>query len=140
MPIINKKAQSVGEEFCATLEFNDDTAICNFENAYDEEKLLKASRKVSFKDTVVVITDSFTLKSDVPITERFVSKRKAIVKDGELIFGSTHFKFDQNKVTLTIKEEKHTPHEYDKDDITVYCYDFLLKSDVYEISFEIITI
>lgn len=140
VPIINKKAQSAGEEFCATLEFNGDTAICNFEKAYDEEKLLKASRKVSFKDTAVVITDSFTLKSDITITERFVSKRKAVVKDGELIFGSTNFKFDKNRVTLTIKEEKHTPHEYDEDDITVYCYDFLLKSDFHEISFEISTI
>ena len=48
-------------------------------------------------------------------------------------------RYPAEDAALSIKEEKHTPHEYDKHDITVYCYDFILNEGVNEITFEITT-
>ena len=107
--------------------------------AYGCEKLRSLVRRAEIKEASVIITDSFEISERVAVTERFVSRRKAVAKQGELIFGETVFRYPADKVCLSITEEKHTPHEYDKEDEIVYCYDFLLKEDVTEISFEIIT-
>ena len=107
--------------------------------AYENKKLLSATRKVTFTDTSVSITDSFSLSGKAAVTERFISLRKAEAADGKLVFGETSLIYPENKVTLKITEEKHTPHEYDTEDITVYLYDFILKENANEVRFEIRT-
>ena len=139
VPLIDGKPQGAGKNFYAELSYINGTAVCNMTKAYDSEKLSSLVRKAEFKENCVVITDTFDVSEDISLTERFVSKRKAQLKDGELIFAGTKLKYPADKVTLKISQEKHTPHEYDKEDITVYCYDFILEKSIREISFEIIT-
>ncbi len=137
VPIIDGKGQKAGKEFTASLSYENTTALCDMTKAYGNDKLLSLERKVVPVESSVFITDRFSFKGDVSVTERFVSLRKAEVTKGKLIFGSTTFIYPENEVTLKLTEEKHTPHEYDTDDITVYCYDFILKENISEITFEI---
>ena len=139
VPIINRKGQSAGKEYKAKLSFEKNTAVCDLSKAYCLNGLTCFIRKADLKENGVLITDKFVLDGSLPITERFVSLRKAEIKKGVLIFASTKMFFPEEKVSLSVKEEKHTPHEYDMEDITVYCYDFTLKKGVNEITFEITT-
>ncbi len=139
VPIINGKAQGAGSSFSADFSYVNDVAVCDITKAYAEEKIISIIRKIQIKYQGISITDSFSFEEALSVTERFVSKRKALIKEGELVFGATSLKYPKDKVTLKIKEEKHSPHEYDKADITVYCYDFLLKKGIKEICFEITT-
>ena len=139
VPIINSKPQPSGKAFSAKLTYENDRAICDMTNAYDENELSSLIRKVDINDDGIRITDSFALKKALPITERFVSLQNAQIKDNMLVFSSSRMLYPCDKVKLTVKEETHTPHEYDADDIMVYCYDFLLDEGVTEISFKITT-
>lgn len=139
VPIIDGKGQSEGKSFRAPLLYENGKAICNMTKAYDIKALVSLERKIDLTESSVLINDSFSLNEEVSITERFISLNKAEIKDGKLIFGSTAFIYPENSVFLSVKEEKHTPHEYDREDITVYCYDFVLKSNVSSITFEIKT-
>ena len=137
VPIIDGKGQKCGKDFSASLSYEKPTAICDMTKAYDSDKLLSLKRKVDLAENSVFITDSFSFTESASVTERFVSLRKAELSDGKLIFGSTTFIYPEKDVTLKVTEEKHTPHEYDTQDITVYCYDFKLKENISEITFEI---
>lgn len=139
VPIIDGKAQGYGKEFHAPLFYKNACALCNMTKAYSCEELISLERKIDFYENSVHITDSFSFTRSIPVTERFVSLRKAELKDGELIFGATKLKYPSKSAVLKISEEKHTPHEYDTEDITVYCYDFILKGSINEITFEIKT-
>lgn len=139
VPVIDKKAQASGKEFSASLKYKNGVALCDMTKAYKDENLVFLERKISLAENGVTLTDSFSFKKSTSVTERFISLRKATVKDGLLIFGNTYMRYSAEDAALSIKEEKHTPHEYDKEDITVYCYDFILNEDVNEIVFEITT-
>lgn len=137
VPVIDGLCQSAGEKFTARLIFDGEEALCDMKNAYNLSEPVFISRRAKIKEQGVIITDSFNGKA--AITERFVSKRKATEKNGELIFGKTRMKYSPSLATLEIKEEKHTPHSYEGEAVTVYCYDFILKKGTKEISFEIET-
>ena len=137
VPVIDGKGQCHGEEFSASLSCEKDTAVCDITKAYSCEKLLSLKRKVTFEEKGVIITDSFSFKEKGVITERFISLIKAQEEKGRLIFGSAELLYPVRDVIPSVKEERHTPHEYDTEDITVYCYDFTVKENVSEITFEI---
>ena len=139
VPVIDGEAQHSGKEYTAPLIYKCGTAVCDITRAYKNEKLLSAERKLDFYESSVVLTDSFSFTEPTTVTERFISLRKAEIQNGRLIFGSTEFIYPEKYVTFSLKEEKHTPHEYDTEDITVYCYDFTINEGVNEISFEIKT-
>ena len=139
VPIVDGSGQKAGESYSAVLVFDSDTAVCEFSGAYENENLTALSRKAKFKENSVVITDTFTFSDKISVTERFVSKRKAEIGKGVLVLGETELRYPEDKVVLKISEEKHTPHEYDKEDETIYCYDFILNDKADEISFEITT-
>jgi len=139
VPIINGKSQPYGKDFSAKITYENNLAVCDMTNAYDETELTSLIRRTEIKEDGIVLTDSFIFTQAIPVTERFVTLKKAQIKEGELIFGETRMLFPANRVTLSLKEENHTPHEYGKADITVYCYDFLLKDGAEEISFRIKT-
>lgn len=139
VPVIDGKTQSAGENFTAKLTYENGIAVCDMSQAYDCPKLKALTRKAYIKENGVVINDSFAINETMTIVERFVSKRQAVVKDGELLFGGTKLKFKREDLTLKISEVKHTPHEYDKDDATVYCYDFILNDGVTQVELEITT-
>ena len=139
VPVVGGEYQSAGKNFSADLTFDGETALCDMTKAYNHKNLSSLQRKAHINEKSVVITDAFITEGKLPVTERFVSKRRAVIKDGELIFGSTILLYPADKVKLSITERKHTPHEYDTDDETVYCYDFILNEDVTDISFEITT-
>ena len=139
VPIIGDKPQCAGRDFYADLSYSDGTAVCDITKAYGDKNLTALIRKAEINENKVVITDTFDVTNDISIIERFVSKRKADIKANELVFGDTKLKYPAEKARLSITEEKHTPHEYDSEDVTVYCYDFTLKSTVREIAFEITT-
>ncbi|MBR5825646.1 MAG: heparinase II/III family protein [Clostridia bacterium] len=138
VPIIDGKPQMAGKEFSAVLTLEDNVAVCDISSAY--EGLGKGSivRRAEIKEKGIILTDTFTIGKKA-VTERFVSLKKADIKEGALTFGSTKLCYPAEKVTFSLNEEKHTPHEYDSEDITVYCYDFLLKEGVKEITLEITT-
>lgn len=138
VPLINGRGQVNGKEFTARLTYENDVCICDLSSAYNEDKLQDFWREVQLKENGVVLKDSF--EGDVTVTERFVSLRRATEIDGALLFGGTRLCYPKNKVTLTVKEEKHTPHQYDGSDVTVYCYDFFINEGATDISFEITTI
>ena len=138
VPIVDGRAQMAGKEFSSVLLFERDTAVCDISSAYEGITPESIIRKAHIKETGVIITDTFN-PGERSVTERFVSLKKADTTEGVLTFGNTKLCYPAEKVVLTLKEEKHTPHEYDSKDITVYCYDFLLKETVKEVSFEIIT-
>ena len=137
--IIDSKAQLFGENYSAPLLYKNSVAVCDLTEAYSCDALISYERKVQINSSGISLTDSFKLNDNIPITERFVSKRKAVENKCELIFGNTKLKYSKEDVTLIISEHKHTPHEYDSEDITVYSYDFILKETTREISFEITT-
>lgn len=139
VPIVDGSGQKAGESYSAVLVFDSDNAVCEFSGAYENENLTSLSRKAKFKENSVVITDTFTFSDKISVTERFVSKRKAEIGKGMLVLGETKLRYPEDKAVLKISEEKHTPHEYDKEDETIYCYDFILNDKADEISFEITT-
>ncbi len=139
VPVINGKSQLCGKEYTASLSCENGTAVCDITKPYGEKELISALREAEIKENGITITDKFRFCDNLCITERFVSLRKAEIKKDALVFGRTKMLYPLDKVILSVKEEKHTPHEYNADDITVYCYDFLLKEGVSELSFEIIT-
>ena len=139
VPIIGGNFQKAGKDFSAVLTYDNGTATCPMTKAYDCQELLSLVRKAQIKESSVIISDTFETSQSIPLTERFVSKRKADLKDGVLIFGKTKMVYPVDKATLKVTAKNHTPHEYDTEDETVYCYDFLLNEAVTEISFEIIT-
>ena len=136
VPIIDGSGQKAGKAFSAVLSFEKGVAVCDISSAYKGLGKGSIIRRVEIKESGIILTDSFRLGGKT-VTERLVSLRKADTKEGVLDFGGTKLTYPAEKVTLSVKEEKHTPHEYDAEDITVYCYDFLLKEGVTEISFEI---
>ena len=138
VPIIDGKPQMAGKEFSAVLTFKDNTAVCDISSAYEGLGKKSIVRRAEITERGIILTDSFNL-SEKAVTERFVSLRKADVKEGVLTFGSTKLIYPADKVIFSLMEEKHSPHEYDSEDITVYCYDFLLKEGVKEAAFEIVT-
>ena len=137
IPIIDGKGQKEGREFSSSLSYEKESALCDITKAYENKNLCSLKRKIDFSENSVFITDSFSFKGNVSVTERFVSLRKAELADGKLIFGSTSFVYPKNDVILSVTEEKHTPHEYDTEDITVYCYDFTLNENISKVAFEI---
>lgn len=136
VPIIDGSGQKAGKAFSAVLSFEKGVAVCDISSAYKELGKGSIIRRVEIMESGIILTDSFRLGGKT-VTERLVSLRKADTKEGVLDFGGTKLTYPAEKVTLSVKEEKHTPHEYDAEDITVYCYDFLLRKGVTEISFEI---
>ena len=139
VPIIDGEPQSAGKRFLAKLTYENGIAVCDLSKAYDCHNLISFTRKAVINDNSVILTDDFSFRDSASVTGRFVSKRQAIIKDGQLIFGDTKLCYPKDKVTLKVSEAKHTPHEYDKEDVSVYCYDFILNDGVTEICFEIIT-
>ena len=138
VPIVGGRAQMAGKEFSSVLLFERDTAVCDISSAYEGIRPESIIRKAEINENGVVLCDIFNL-GEISVTERFVSLKKADTKEGILTFGSTKLCYPAEKVIFTVKKEKHPPHQYYTEDVTVYCYDFLLKEDVKEISFEIIT-
>lgn len=138
VPVIGGKPQPYGKEYTAKITCGNNIAVCNMSDAYDEKKLISFVRKAEIKENGIKLTDSFDFTEAVPVTERFVSLRKAKMKDNALVLGRTRLVYPADKALLSMKEEKHTPHEYDKEDVIVYCYDFALNEGVNEIVFEII--
>ena len=139
VPVISGKGQPSGKKHKAELSFENNIALCDITKAYNDKAVASVIRKAQIKTDGITITDSFIFNGTAAVTERFVSLRKAEIKDGALIFGDTKLIYPQNKADLNITQKLHTPHEYDKEDITVYCYDFKLKNAETQISFEITT-
>ncbi len=139
VPIINGMPQPYGKKFNAKIIYENNLAVCDMTNAYDKAEMTSLIRRAEIKENGILLTDNFTFTKALSVTERFVSQRKAKSEDGVLIFGNTRMYYPVDEISLSLKEEKHTPHEYDKEDITVYCYDFLLKDGINEITFKIIT-
>ena len=138
VPIIDGKAQNAGTEFSTVLSFENNVAVCDISSAYEGISPESITRRAEIKEKGVVLCDIFNL-GEISVTERLVSLKKADTTEGVLSFGNTRLYYPAEKVIFSVKEEKHTPHEYDAEDITVYCYDFLLKEGVKKISLEIIT-
>lgn len=137
VPIINGKGQGVGENYFATIFCNNNNALVDISNAYNEKSLKSFTRQFVFNEASVTLIDRLKLENPIPITERFVTLISPEIKDNKIILGSTEILFNKFKAVLKVSEESHIPHNYDEPPITVYCLDFILKDNTDEITFEI---
>ncbi len=133
VPIINDSVQGTGSHYFATLSYEENTAVADITEAYNNEKLKSLIRSIEFFDSSVILTDKFETVGSIPIIERFVTLRKPEIKGNIIILDSTHILFDKNKASLEINENLHLPHEYDAIPITVYCLDFQIKANDFSI-------
>lgn len=137
VPIIGGKPQAQGKKHFALLSYEKGRAFADITRAYDIKGLELFLRDFTFNENSVILTDTVRADNTLLITDRFVTLRKPEIRDNRIILGSTEISFDKSKASLEIKKEYHLPHEYDKEPLTVYCLDFILKADTREITFDI---
>ena len=124
-------------------EYYDENGVFSveFSSVYGIDALKKLTRDYSFTDTSVTVTDTLDIDGDFTLTERLVCYKEPIIKDGEVIVGKAHVKFDKNVFEASYVPDIHTLEcEVDgsaKRGVTVYLIDLKLKTQGKSNSFTI---
>ena len=135
VPIINSKEQGTGEKYTVNCKYESDVITADITGAYDEEKLKSFQRTLICRDKSVLLIDKAELYDKISVIDRFITLRKPVIRENEVVLGDTHILFDNHKVSLKINEYSHLPHGYDAEEITVYCLDFTFNDN--EVIFEL---
>ena len=105
------------------------------------KELSKLTRNYSFTENSVTVCDNLEIEGDFALTERLVCYKEPTIKDGEVIVGKAHIKFDTNLLEASYSTDTHTLEcEVDgsiKRGVTVYLIDLKLKTQDKSVSFTV---
>ena len=132
VPIIDGELQKVGDQYKAEGVIADENSFSlDISSAYGNEKINSLTRRFDLTDDGVALTDEFDFKSDLSVTERFISLLEPkTVCEGVLEIDGTHLLYDADICTLSISRDASPQNE-------CYAIDFSVKPGVREFKLEI---
>ena len=135
VPIVNKRPQQCGKQYCGTILHTDNRITAEIANAYDVSHLKALTREFTYLENEILLCDRYT--KGVRLTDRFVTLYEPAVEDGCVRVADMTLRFDPEKLALTIKTERHEQHAPGNFE-TVYCLDFEPLSDTGEMCFRFV--
>jgi hypothetical protein len=114
--------QMYGLEHFGKVQFDGKKVVIDFEKAYEIKDLKECRRVVEIMENGVILTDSFDYQGE--ITERFVSLREPVIKDGFVTIGATSLLYDKKYTPCVTVVKQQPSNRFIKDDYNVYCIDF----------------
>lgn len=134
VPIINGEYQALGENFKAIVTKKDNNLFSlDLQGAYKKGLVTRYNRTFTVNEDGVTIKDIFYYsKQTENITERFVTRTKPKISDGEVDLGSAKILFDSDLYSVKVSTDFYNKHGYGIDvnkriKITVYLIDFTAK-------------
>ena len=125
VPIIDGQYQLPGKEHCSISSYENDIFTLELHKAYGVEALTGLCRTFSFEEDGVTLTDRFTLSEELPLTERFISRKPVEIRDGCVRTGSLTLSTDAG-AEITVHEEEE-----------LFCIDYALAPGIREFSLKI---
>ena len=122
VPMFDGATQAYGVEHFGTLQFDGERVTIDFANAYALENLKKCRRDVQILSDGVELRDTFDYQGK--ITERFVSLREPVIKDGYVQIGLTKLTYDKKYEPSVTSVEKVENRLFPGAYFNVYCIDF----------------
>jgi hypothetical protein len=122
VPMFDGITQMYGLEHFGKMQFDGKKVVIDFEKAYEIKDLKECRRVVEIMENGVVLTDSFDYQGE--ITERFVSLREPVIKDGFVAIGATSLLYDKKYTPCVTVVKQQPSNRFIKDDYNVYCIDF----------------
>lgn len=126
VPIVNGEEQLcdefTGYKVCANLSRTNEGIEIDLTNAYPEKDIKNIKRFFTFDEKQITMCDTFSFNSEVPVTERFVSRIKPQISDGILKLNNLSLICENADFKIT--EQIHSEHNTQK--TTVYLIDFEL--------------
>ena len=108
LPIINGEYQKNIPETGSTTSFENGVFSVEFSSVYGIEGLSFLRRDYSFGASTVSVTDNYEASAVHAFAQRFVSYLEPTIKDGEVVIGKAHIKFDKNAYTACYEKDSHT--------------------------------
>ena len=105
VPIIGDTYQSAGRNREASSSYENGIFTVEFHRGYDIPALTELKRAFSFTDSTVSLTDTFALTEEMPIVERFVSRKPAEITAEGVKTDALLLKSDAD-AEITIHEEE----------------------------------
>lgn len=132
VPIIDSKEQKTGSEFSATDFGCDENKACaGIAGAYDIETLKSCVRTVYCAGGYIAVEDKFEVTETVNITERFITRHNAEVKDGlvEIKINGVCKGWLKDENACDIQINKYINEEHDGTVSEITAIDFTFKVD-----------
>lgn len=135
VPIINGQYQCLGKEYKSkVIKAEENLFSIDLQGAYEEGIVNKINRTYKISEDGVLLKDIFEYSEKTEtITERFVTRTKPQVSDGEINLGTASILFNKELYSVTISEDSYTSHRnmagepYTK--VMVYLIDFTAKKE-----------
>ncbi len=132
VPIINGCEQKMGGEYKARGFFvNDNEAGADISGAYGIDILRECVRTVRCADNKAMIEDQFTIDGETEITERFITRQKAVIENNEVKIKSDGKTIGRlitdNVCNIEIKTYKHHEHNGSVSDVAAIDFKFSVK-------------
>ena len=135
VPIINGKYQCLGEQYKSeVVKAEDNLFSINLEGAYEQGLVNKINRTYTINEDSISLTDTFEYSEKTEnIVERFVTRTKPQVLNGEINLGSASIIFDKDLYSVSISEDSYTAHRTMSGNpytqVMVYLIDFVGKKE-----------
>ena len=139
VPIIDGQGQKAGEQYAGTLTCEENRITIQMADAYDIPGCRRITREITYAEKAVTLADSFD--SDLPITERFISKFEPQIFSDRIQIADAVMTFDPAAVSVAVHTENVEAHgkahaaNYPTN--LLYCIDFALQPGVTSVQFEI---
>ena len=141
LPIINGEYQKNIPNTGSTTSYENGVFSVEFASVYGIKELSKLTRNYSFTDNSVTVCDNLEIEGNFALTERLVAYKEPIIKNGEVIVGKAHIKFDTDILEASYSNDTHALEcEVDgsiKRGVTVYLIDLKLKTQDKSVSFTV---
>ncbi len=133
VPIVDGREQKAGEEFHASsFSAGENFALSDISGAYDCEKLEKCVRRIEITDSSVIIRDTFSLRAETEITERFVTRLDARERNGEVYMSRGVARTASLKSecgTLGVRRFDHRSHDGETEVICAADFTFTARGE-----------
>ncbi len=107
LPIINGEYQKNIPNTGSVTRYENGVFSVEFSSVYGIKELKKLTRDYSFSENSVTICDKYDFDGIKSYEERLVSYLEPVIKDGEIIIGKAHVKFDKNNFKASYNKELH---------------------------------
>lgn len=136
VPIINGCGQSNGSEFCAKDFFADKSSVgADIGGAYDNDVLKSCNRTIVYENDAVTVRDELVTEEKCKITERFVSRHKAVKTDNGAVINGVTLTTDCG-CNVKISSQIHMEHDGSRTEITIIDFEFEVNGR-YEFSIQL---
>lgn len=136
VPIINGCGQGDGSGFCAKDFFADKSSVgADIGGAYDNDVLKSCSRTIAYENDAVTVRDEFVTEEECKITERFVSRHKALKTDNGAVINGVTLTTDCD-CNVKISSQIHREHDGSRIEITIIDFEFEVNGR-YEFSIQL---